>query len=145
MASKNLASLSDDELVWRFRKMAVETGEAVVNWLPAAKKTRQLFAIKNILRARGQESRLKLATLLRNEDRFVKYYAAEELLYLLPQECGPIIMANTQEYDAIASDARFSWHLFEKRQNYGLDPVTADRKFRLEGPPADLRQLIASE
>ena len=144
MTSNGLSDLSDDELVERFRQMAIETGEAVVNWLPAARKTRRLFAIQDVLRGRGQIARLKLAKLLKDQDRFVKYYAAEELLYLLPKECAPIIEMNTREFDAIASDARFSWHLFEERQQYGLDPVTADRRFRLEGPPADLPRLIAS-
>jgi hypothetical protein len=86
--------------------MAHEAGEAVVNWLPAAKKTDQLFAVKRVLRSKGRDARLKLAPLLKNPDRFVRYYAAQELYGLLPDQCRPIIEANTREFDAIAGDAR---------------------------------------
>jgi hypothetical protein len=106
MKSVYLSKYSDDELVERFKSMAHQAGEAVVNWLPAAKKTDQLFAVKRALRNRGPEARLKLAPLLKNSDRFVRYYAATELYGLLPQQCRPIVEANTRESDAIAGDAR---------------------------------------
>lgn len=77
-----------------------------MNWLPAAKKTDQLFAVKRVLRSRGREARLKLAPLLKRSDRFVRYYAAQELYGLLPQQCRPIVLENTREFDAIAGDAK---------------------------------------
>jgi hypothetical protein len=49
---------------------------------------KQLFRIRDILRQRGSESRLKLAVLLQNNDRFVRYYTAQELIGLLPNNVG---------------------------------------------------------
>ncbi len=97
---------SDQKLVERFAEIAAQAGEAVVNWLPASKKTDQLFAVKRALRSRGGDARLRLAVLLESPDRFVRYYAAKELYGLLPNQCRPIIEANTREFDAIAGDAR---------------------------------------
>jgi hypothetical protein len=74
--------------------------------MPAAKKTDQLFTVKRALRSRGREARLKLEPLLKDPDRFVRYYAAQELYGLLPRQCRPIIEENTREFDAIAGDAR---------------------------------------
>jgi hypothetical protein len=102
-----LDSLSDEELVNKFRKIAVKLGEIVVNWLPDGPQvTRNLFAIRNVLRNRGQGSREKLAPLLRDSNRFVRYYASKELIGLFPEQCRPIIEENTREFDAIAGDAR---------------------------------------
>jgi hypothetical protein len=106
MKSTYLSECNDDELVERFQSLAHQAGEAVVNWLPAAKKTDQLFAVKRVLRNRGREARSKLAPLLKSPDRFVRYYAAQELYGLFPQECRSIIEENTKEFDAIAGDAR---------------------------------------
>lgn len=104
--SKNLELLSDEDLVKEFEFTAARTGDAVVNWLPANRLTRQLFATRNLLRCRGETSRLKLAALLDDKDRFVRYYTAQELIHLLPDRCRPIIEENTREFDAIAGDAR---------------------------------------
>jgi hypothetical protein len=101
-----LESLNDDELVREFSLVARQLGEAVLNWLPAVRNARQLFAIKDSFRERGREARLKLARLLDSDDRFVRYYAAKELIGLMPQQCRPIIEENTKEFDAIAGDAR---------------------------------------
>jgi hypothetical protein len=65
-----------------------------------------LFALEDEIRGRGREARLKLAPLLHSDSRFVRYYAAQELIGLLPKECRPIIEENTREFDAIAGDAR---------------------------------------
>lgn len=102
----SLRRATDDQLINKFAKTAHETGETVVNWLPATKKTDQLFAVKRVLRSRGRDARLKLAPLLASPDRFVRYYTALELYGLLPDQCRPIIEANTREFDAIAGDAR---------------------------------------
>jgi hypothetical protein len=101
-----LSTLSDDELVREFSSIARQLGEAVLNWLPAIRDARQLFAIKDIFRERGRESRLKLARLLDSDNRFLRYYAAKELIGLIPDQCRPIIEENTKEFDAIAGDAR---------------------------------------
>ena len=86
--------------------MAHDVGDSIVNWMPATKKTDQLFAIKRAFRSRGQAARLKLETLLKDHDRFVRYYAAKELFGFFPKECRSIIEENTKEFDAIAGDAR---------------------------------------
>ena len=106
MSSSYLANNSDDELVDRFKSIAVQAGDAIVNWIPAAKKVDQLFAVKRVLRRRGRAARLKLEPLLKDPDRFARYYAAKELYGLLPERCRPIIEENTRELDAIAGDAR---------------------------------------
>jgi hypothetical protein len=102
-----LESVTDEELVQKFRLTAQKLGDIVVNWLPGGSRvTRQLFAVRNVLRHRGTTSRLKLAELLGDHDRFVRYYAARELYGPLPQQCRPVIEENTREFDAIAGDAR---------------------------------------
>jgi len=102
-----LKALSDEKLVEKFSSIAQCLGEIVVNWLPGgAKETRRLFALEDEIRGRGREARLKLAPLLHSDSRFVRYYAAQELIGLLPKECRPIIEENTREFDAIAGDAR---------------------------------------
>jgi hypothetical protein len=101
-----LKNLQDDELVEEFRSIAEHLGESVVHWLPAVRDTRRLFAVGDEIRERGRESRLKFAALLHSDNRFVRYYAAQELIGLLPQQCRSIIEENTKEFDAIASDAR---------------------------------------
>lgn len=106
MRSSYLSKYSDGDLVDRFKAMASQVGDAVVNWMPATKKTDQLFTVKRALKSRGREARLKLEPLLKDPDRFVRSYAAQELYGLLPGQCRPIIEENTRELDAIAGDAR---------------------------------------
>jgi hypothetical protein len=98
--------VTDDQLIGQFGDIAQQLGEAVVNWLPSTRVTRRLFALEDQLRRRGLKSRLKLSVLLHDENRFVRYYAAQELFGLLPGQCRPIIEENTREFDAIAGDAR---------------------------------------
>jgi hypothetical protein len=78
----------------------------VIDWLPATRHTRHLFAIRNVLRQRGEQSRLGLAALLDDEHRYVHYYAAHELPALIPQRSRSIIEENARGHDAIAGDAR---------------------------------------
>jgi hypothetical protein len=112
--TKKLEFLSDEDLVREFEVTAAHTGDAVVNWLPANGLTRYLFATRNVLRRRGEASRLKLAALLDDKDRFVRYYTAQELIHLLPARCRPIIEENTREFDAIAGDARGFLRAFDE-------------------------------
>jgi hypothetical protein len=99
---------SDEQLVESFRVIAQQLGESVVNWLPAVRDSRRLISVGDALRARGRGARLKLAPLLDNENRFVRYYAAKELIGIFPQRCRAIIEENTRERDAIAGDAGMS-------------------------------------
>jgi HEAT repeat protein len=66
-----------------------------------------MWAIEDVLRSRGREARLLLVTLLDQKDRFVRYYAAQALLGLVPERARAVIEW-TAEYwfDAIAGDAR---------------------------------------
>ena len=41
-----------------------------------------------------------------DHDRFVRYYTAQELYGVLPQQCRSIIEENIREFDAVAGDAR---------------------------------------
>jgi hypothetical protein len=102
----SLRGAGEIELVRKFSPTAKRLGEAVVSGLPASRKTDRLFAIKAILRERGRDARLKLAPLLKHENRFVRYYAARELIGLLPEQCRVIIEENTKEFDALVGDAR---------------------------------------
>jgi hypothetical protein len=99
-------SRSDDELLAEYATTACRLGEAIVNWMPGVRLTKRLFAIEKVIKERGLNCRLKLAALLISDNRFVRYYAAQELYGLLPDQCRPIIEANTREFDAIAGDAR---------------------------------------
>ena len=102
----SMKSRSDDELLAEYAAVARRLGEAVVTWMPAVRLTKQLFSIEKEIRKRGVSSRFRLAALLKSDDRFVRYYTAQELYGLLPDQCRPIIEANTREFDAIAGDAR---------------------------------------
>lgn len=101
---KNSKSLSDEQLIDQYALLAKRVGEAIVNWMPGARLKQQLYALEDEIKARG--ARIKLAKLLSDDNRFVRYYAAQELYGLLPDQCRPIIEANTREFDAIAGDAR---------------------------------------
>ncbi len=101
---KNFKSLSDEQLIDQYASLAKLVGEAIVNWMPGAKLKHQLYALEKEIKGRG--ARIKLAKLLDDNDRFIRYYAAQELYGLLPQQCRPIIEENTREFDAIAGDAR---------------------------------------
>ena len=101
---KSFRLLSNEQLIDEYASLAGRVGEAIVNWMPAAKLKHQLYALEGEIKARG--ARMKLAELLSANNRFVRYYAAQELYGLLPQLCRPIIEENTREFDAIAGDAR---------------------------------------
>ena len=102
--SANLRRASDEQLIEQYASLAKRVGDAIINWMPGAKLKQQLYALEGEIKARG--ARIKLSKLLSDNNRFVRYYAAQELYGLLPQQCRAIIEANTREYDAIAGDAR---------------------------------------
>jgi hypothetical protein len=99
-----LENMDVDHLVRIFVEIANRLGEAV-NTMSGIKETKELFAIKNALRARGVEARLRLAPLLNDKNRYVQYYAALELEGLIPERCRQIIEDNAKQGDAIAGDA----------------------------------------
>jgi hypothetical protein len=101
-----LTTLRDNRLIKQFEEAAQQLGEAVINWMPAVGLANRLFALEGEIKSRGLNSRLKLAALLKSDNRFVRYYTAQELYGLLPDQCRPIIEKNTKEFDAIAGDAR---------------------------------------
>jgi hypothetical protein len=79
---------------------------AFTSRMPAVGLANRLFALEGEIKSRGLNSRLKLAALLKSDNRFVRYYTAQELYGLLPDQCRPISEKNTKEFDAIAGDAR---------------------------------------
>ena len=101
---KNFRLLDDDQLIQHYALLAKQVGEAIINWMPGARLKRRLYALEGEIKARG--ARMKLVKLLSDDNRFVRYYAAQELYGLFPQQCHPIIEENTREFDAIAGDAR---------------------------------------
>jgi hypothetical protein len=115
MKSRNLAHLSTEDLVGRFISTAKERGTAVLdlNSRRANVFYDRMKAIDDELRSRGREARLKLAPLLRDPDRFIRFYAAEKLLGLVPEESRSVMEWNAKYGgDSLAADARgFLWAL----------------------------------
>jgi hypothetical protein len=105
MRSGSLDKMTNNELVREFARTAYGLGDAVNNWRNGVAETRRLFTIRNILRARGRDARSQLMPLLEDADRFVRYYAAGELLALAPERSRRIIEENAKMGDAIAGDA----------------------------------------
>jgi hypothetical protein len=105
MTRRSPKALDDKALVDTFATAARELGEAVNYWLPAAKKARRVLDIGDAVRARGRQTRLMLAPLLNDQNRFVQYYTAKELEALIPERCRQIIEWNAKQRDAIAGDA----------------------------------------
>jgi hypothetical protein len=105
----NLTQLPTDTLIDRFSEIAKERGTAVLD-LDSRRANiyfDQMLAIDNELRARGREARLRLAPLLRDPDRFIRFYAAEKLLGLVPSESRAVMEWNARyEADSIAANAR---------------------------------------
>ena len=109
MTGQSLDKLSDDELVAGFAMVAKERGLAVLD-CDASRANRafaRMNAIEGVFRARGPESRLRLADLLDDKDRLVRYYSAKRLLGVVPELARPVIEDNAKFwFDPIAADAR---------------------------------------
>jgi len=104
-----LNELENRQLVEQFAVTARQMGAAVLD--SESGHANQIFdhmeAVEAVLRSRGPTARLELAPLLDDADRFVRYYAAEYLLGLLPARARKNIEENTANYfDALAGDAR---------------------------------------
>ena len=100
--------LAEAGLVERFAKLAHDAGAAVLD--SETRQANRIFhymeEIDTILRTRGRQSRLMLAPLLDDEDRFVRYYAAQYLLGLIPDRARKVVEWNAKYgFDAIAGDA----------------------------------------
>ena len=98
-------NLDDDALVKSFIDAATQLGEAVNYWMPTNKAAKKPHNISQNLRKRGVKTRLLLASLLDNANRFVQYYAARHLEGLMPERSRQIIEWNSKQRDAIAGDA----------------------------------------
>ena len=101
--------MSDSELVSQFAGAAKARGQAVTEldsrraniWFDRMK------AIDRQLRTRGKATRLTLAPLLDDPDRFVRYYAAIYLLGLMPDQARTVLKWNAKYgADTLAADAR---------------------------------------
>jgi len=109
MRQYDLTKMQIDDLITRFAELAKERGAAV---LDLSSRRANVFydrmkAIDNELRVRGVEARLKLAPLLRDPDRLVRFYAAEKLLGLISGESRAVMEWNTRyTADSITADAR---------------------------------------
>jgi len=108
MAVRKLETLDDQQLIEHFASVAKALGSAVLDSENdrANRAIRRLWAVCDILRARGDGSLMKLAPLLDAADRFVRYYAAKQLLGVMPVRARTIIEWNHKYgFDALAGDA----------------------------------------
>jgi hypothetical protein len=109
MNRRKLSELGSLDLVQEFAVAARQMGAAVLD--SEADRANRIFdrmeSIDTCLRERGREARLELAALLDHPDRFVRYYAAEYLLGLVPLRARAVIEENaTYHFDALAGAAR---------------------------------------
>ena len=103
-----LERLNDEVLVERFSLTAKRLGSAVLDSddRRANRAAHRIIAVRDALRARGRESTMKLVPLLDDKDRFVRYYAAQQLLGLVPDRARAVIEWNAKfGFDALAGDA----------------------------------------
>lgn len=105
MTPERLSKLSGSELALELTAVAKKLGEAINYWMPTAKLSKDLLSVQNEIRARSREYRLSLAPLLEDQNRYVQYYAARQLLALVPGRSRQIIEENSRQGDAIAGDA----------------------------------------
>ena len=108
MSASNLGNSDNAELITAFANAAKDMGEAVLDSDNgrANRLFRHMEQIDSILRQRGRQSRLLLVPLLDHQNRFVRYYAAQYLLGLVPNRARAILEWNAKfKFDAIAGDA----------------------------------------
>ena len=113
MKRPELKDLNDAELATRFAGAGRQMGSAVLD--SETGKANRIFQymedIDEVLRSRGNGSRLSLAPLLDDKNRFVRYYAAQYLLGIVPDRARAIIEWNYKYgFDAIAGDAGMTLH-----------------------------------
>ena len=87
MKKKPITAFTDEELVEEFSRCAHLWGEAV-EWEKTSQAGKMVFRLRDLgdeLRRRGPAARIKLAPLMESMDPGVRYYAAHDLLALLPE------------------------------------------------------------
>ena len=75
MTTGRLTALSTVRLLETFAELAQQAGSAVLDSeaSKARRAIRGMWAIEDVLRSRGRDAKLQLATLLDQKDRFVRY------------------------------------------------------------------------
>ena len=116
MSKLRAEDLSDAALVEGFASVARDRGSAVLDCDPgrANKAFARMGAIVAVLRSRGKGSRMSLLPLLDDQDRLVRYYAAQHLLGIAPERARKILEENAKFwFDPIAADARGTLHMLD--------------------------------
>src|ERR1700736_3257575 len=68
MKYRSLKNLDDPSLINEFAATAADLGDAINCWESGNKQTNRLFTIRDEIRARGNEVRLQLVTLLKHDN-----------------------------------------------------------------------------
>lgn len=117
--SQKLSELGDTVLIQEFATLAEAAGK-VRNDGEVAQANRaltQLWAIEDVLRARGPKTRSKLLPLLDDQNRLVRYYAAQHLLGIVPERSRGVLEENAKFwFDPVAADARGTLHMLDAGQ-----------------------------
>jgi len=106
----------DAKLIRQFATVAKESGKAINDGetTRANRALTKLWSIEDVLRARGPETRSKLLLLLDDQDRLVRYYAAQHLLGIAPGHARKTLEENTKFwFDLIAAEARGTLHMLD--------------------------------
>lgn len=113
MTVSKFSTMTNAELACEFATLAQKRGLAVLdsNVRNANKAFDGMWEIRKIVSARGNEARSALVPLLDHPDRFVRYYAAKNLLAVAPERARAIIEWNHKYwFDALAFDAGMTLH-----------------------------------
>ena len=105
----DLEGLSNQQLIEQFTAASKELGSAVLDSdnRRANRASRQIITIRDLLGGRGRDAMLELLPLLESKDRFVSYYAATQLIGIIPNKARAVVEWNAKfGFDAIAGDAR---------------------------------------
>jgi Domain of unknown function (DUF2019) len=114
--NQNLSEMADTALIHEFMTLAKLSGKSINDGEigRANRALTQLWAIEDVLRARGPGTRSKLLPLLDDQDRLVRYYAAQHLLSIVPGRARKILEENAKFwFDPIAADARGTLHMLD--------------------------------
>lgn len=107
--TSNYMKLAEAEPIRKFAALAKQSGTAIMDGEVglANRSLVRMWVIEDVLRARGRPARLALVPLLSDQDRMVRYYAAQHLLGIVPERARPVIEENAKFwFDPIAADAR---------------------------------------
>ena len=117
MKSEELETLNTEQLVEEFIRASKERGAAILD--SDNRHANQMFdrmqAIDRVLRLRGKEARLALLPLLDDEDRFVRYFAANYMLGLVPDRARRVIEEIAKfKFDALCLEAGMCLYALDK-------------------------------